>query len=105
MASGSKKVESIRSILSNFDFSRNSSFKARLWDLGQKVCQFYWRFQTAYAKSPQKALGSGGRGRDIDSDIDFKKKEQIVIFRGEKLREKKSFPMAIGNGLYLVEPH
>ena len=41
----------------------------------------------------------------IDSDIDFKKKEQIVIFWGEKLWKKKSFPMAIGNGLYLVEPH
>jgi hypothetical protein len=41
----------------------------------------------------------------IDSDIDIKKMQQIVIFRGEKLREKKSFRMAIGTGLYLVEPH
>ena len=39
------------------------------------------------------------------SDIDIKKVEQIVIFRGEKLQKKNSFPMAIGNGLYLVEPH
>ena len=28
----------------------------------------------------------------IDSDIDFKKEEQIVIFRGEKLWKKKFFP-------------
>ena len=52
-------------------------------------------------KTPSEVVGEDG----IDSDIDFKKKEQIVIFRGEKLRKKKSFPMAIGNGLYLVEPH
>ena len=52
-------------------------------------------------KTPSEVAGEDG----IDSDIDFKKKEQIVIFRGKKLREKKSFPMAIGNGLYLVEPH
>ena len=52
-------------------------------------------------KTPSEVAGEDG----IDSDIDFKKKEQIVIFREEKLRKKKSFPMAIGNGLYLVEPH
>ena len=53
------------------------------------------------AKTPSEMAGEDG----IDSDIDFKKREQIVIYRGEKLREKKkSFPMAIGNGLYLVEP-
>ena len=53
------------------------------------------------AKTPSDVAGEDG----IDTDIDFKKKEQIVIFRGEKLRKKKFFPMAIGNGLYLVEPH
>ena len=53
------------------------------------------------AKTPSEVAGEDG----IDSDIDFKKKEQIVIYQWEKLREKKSFPMAIGNGLYLVEPH
>ena len=52
-------------------------------------------------KTPSEVAGEDG----IDSDIDFKKKEQIVIFRGEKLRKKNSFPMAIGNGPYLVEPH
>ena len=36
-------------------------------------------------KTPSEVAGEDG----IDSDIDFKKKEQIVIFRGEKLREKK----------------
>ena len=30
MASGSKKVETIRAVSANFDFSRNPSFKARL---------------------------------------------------------------------------
>ena len=55
-----------------------------------------------FTKTPSEVAGEDG----IDSDIDFKKGEQIVIFRGEKLRKKKkSFPMAIGNGLYLVEPH
>ena len=53
------------------------------------------------AKTPSEVAGEDG----VNTDIDFKKKEQIVIFRGEKLRKKKSFPMAIGNGLYLVEPH
>ena len=53
-------------------------------------------------KTPSEVAGEDG----IDSDIDFKKKEQIVIVRGEKLRKKNiSFPMVIGNGLYLVEPH
>jgi hypothetical protein len=52
-------------------------------------------------KTPSEVAGEDG----IDSDIDFKKKEQIVIFRGEKLQKKNSFPMAIGNGLYLVESH
>ena len=53
-------------------------------------------------KTPSEVAGEDG----IDSDIDFKKREQIVIFRGEKLRKKNiSFPMVIGNGLYLVEPH
>ena len=55
-----------------------------------------------FTKTPLEVAGEDG----IDSDIDFKKGEQIVIFRGEKLRKKKKyFPMAIGNGLYLVEPH
>ena len=54
-----------------------------------------------FTKTPSEVEGEDG----IDSDIDFKKGEQIVIFRGEKLRIKKSFPMAIGNGLYLVETH
>ena len=39
------------------------------------------------AKTPSEGAGEEG----IDSDIDFKKKEQIVIFRGEKLRGKKIF--------------
>ena len=38
---------------------------------------------------PSELAGEDG----IDSDIDFKKKEQIVIFRGEKLRKKNNlFP-------------
>ena len=54
------------------------------------------------AKTPSEVAGEDG----IDSDIDFKKKEQIVIFPRGKIAEKNnSFPMAIGNGLYLVEPH
>ena len=36
-------------------------------------------------KTPSEVAGEDG----IDSDIDFKKKEQIVIFRGEKLLKKK----------------
>ena len=52
-------------------------------------------------KTPSDVAGEDG----IDSDIDFKKKEQIDIFREKKLRKKNPFPMAIGNGLYLVEPH
>ena len=53
-------------------------------------------------KTPSEVAGEDR----IDSDSDFKKKEQIVIFRGKKLRGKKNyFPMTIGNGLYLVEPH
>ena len=39
-------------------------------------------------KTPSEVDGEDG----IDSDIDFKKREQIVIFRGEKLRKKKFFP-------------
>ena len=35
-------------------------------------------------KTPSEVAGED----EIDSDIDFKKKEQIVIFRGEKLRKK-----------------
>ena len=38
-------------------------------------------------KTPSEVAKEDG----IDSDIDFKKKEQIVIFRGEKLRKKKFF--------------
>ena len=38
-------------------------------------------------KTPSEVAGEDG----IDSDIDFKKKEQIVIFRGEKLWKKKFF--------------
>ena len=53
------------------------------------------------AKTPLEVAGEDG----IDSDIDFKKEDQIVIFQGEKLRKKNSFPMPIGNGLYPVEPH
>ena len=54
------------------------------------------------AKTPSEVAGEDG----IDSDIDFKKEDQIVIFQAEKLRKKKnSFPMPIGNSLYLVEPH
>ena len=49
---------------------------------------------------PSEVAGEDG----IDSDIDFKKKEQIVIFRGEKLRKIFFSPLAISNGLYLVEP-
>ena len=37
------------------------------------------------AKTPSEVAGEDG----IDSDIDFKKEDQIVIFRGEKLRKKK----------------
>ena len=51
-------------------------------------------------KMPSEVAGEDG----IDSDIDFKKGEQLS-FSEEKLRKKKYFPMAIGNGLYLVEPH
>ena len=40
------------------------------------------------AKTPSEVAGEDG----IDSDIDFKKEDQIVIFRGEKLRKKKFFP-------------
>ena len=36
-------------------------------------------------KMPSEVAGEDG----IDTDIDFKKKEQIVIFRGEKLWKKK----------------
>ena len=54
-----------------------------------------------FTKTPSEVAGADG----VNTDIGFKKKEQIVIFRGEKLRKKNSFPMAIGNGLYLVEPH
>ena len=39
-------------------------------------------------KTPLEVMGEDG----IDSDIDFKKKEQIVIFREEKLLGKKIFP-------------
>ena len=42
------------------------------------------------AKTP--AEGAGEDGREADSD--FKKEDQIVIFRGEKLRKKKFFPHA-----------
>ena len=42
-----------------------------------------------FTKMPSEVVGEDG----IDSDIDFKKGEQIVIFRGEKLRKKKNlFP-------------
>ena len=37
------------------------------------------------AKTSSEVAGEEG----INTDIDFKKKEQIVIFRGEKLRKKK----------------
>ena len=41
------------------------------------------------AKTPSEVAGEDG----IDSDIDFKKREKIVIFRGEKLRKKNNlFP-------------
>ena len=36
-------------------------------------------------KTPSEAAGEDG----IDSDVDLKRKEQIVIFRGETLRKKK----------------
>ena len=36
-------------------------------------------------KTPSEVAGEDG----IDSDIDFKKEEQIVISRGEKLRKNK----------------
>ena len=36
------------------------------------------------AKTPSEVAGEDG----IDSEIDFKIKEQIVIFQGEKLRKK-----------------
>ena len=36
-------------------------------------------------KTPSEVAGEDG----IDSDIDFKKREQIVIFRGEKLRKNQ----------------
>ena len=36
-------------------------------------------------KMPSEVAGEDG----IDTDIDFKKKEQIVIFRGGKIAEKK----------------
>ena len=38
-----------------------------------------------FIKTPSEVAGEDG----IDSDIDFKKEEQIVIFRGEKLRKEK----------------
>ena len=38
-------------------------------------------------KTPSEVAGEDG----IDSDIDFKKEDEIVIFRGEKLRKKKFF--------------
>ena len=37
------------------------------------------------AKTPSEVAGGGG----VNTDIDFNKKEQIVIFQGEKLRKKK----------------
>ena len=40
-----------------------------------------------FTKTRSEVVGEDG----IDSDIDFKKGEQIVIFRGEKLRKKKIF--------------
>jgi hypothetical protein len=36
------------------------------------------------AKTPSEVRGEGGR----DSDIDIKKMQQIVIFRGEKLQKE-----------------
>ena len=42
-------------------------------------------------KTPSEVAGEDG----IDSDIDFKKREQIVIFPGEKLRKKKIFPHGV----------
>ena len=38
-------------------------------------------------KTPSEVAGEDG----IDSDIDFKKKEQIAIFREKKLRKKNLF--------------
>jgi hypothetical protein len=49
-------------------------------------------------KTPSKVEGENG----IDSDIDIKIMQQIVIFRGEKLRKKEYFRMVIGICLYLV---
>ena len=37
------------------------------------------------AKTPSEVAGEDG----VNTDIDFNKKEQIVIFRGEKLQKKK----------------
>ena len=38
-----------------------------------------------FTKTPSEVVGADG----VNTDIGFKKKEQIVIFRGEKLRKKK----------------
>ena len=52
-------------------------------------------------KTPSEVAGEDG----IDSDIDFKKRNKLSFSEGKNCGKKNSFTMAIGNGLYLVEPH
>ena len=92
-------------VLANFEIFTEIQLLSRIERLRTKSMSISLKISKAPAKiltkTPSEVAGEDG----IDSDIDLKKKEQIVIFRGEKLRKKKSCPMAIGNDLYLVEPH
>ena len=64
MASGSKKVKSIRAVLANFDISRNSASKQDCET--KRPCKIP-------AKTPSEVAGEDG----IDSDINFKKRNKL----------------------------
>ena len=56
-------------------------------------------------KIPAKTPWEVAREDGVNTDIDFKKRNKLSFSERKNCEKKKSFPMAIGNGLYLVEPH
>ena len=75
--------------MANFDFSKEPQLQGKIVRLRTKSMSILLKIPNSpgkmSAKTPSEVAGEDW----IDSDIDFKKEDQIVIFRGEKLRKKK----------------
>ena len=69
MAIGSKKVESIRAVLANFDFFMEIQLRGKIVKLRSKSVSILLKIPNGlvkiFTKTPSEVRGEGGNNRDI----------------------------------------